>query len=131
MPFCLCIFGEWDIECPFSICFCFQMIRKAIEKFAQETFSHKYFPVLHGETDKIQPLALVVKQHRPVWKRPFARSEIVVHDRFGRYVKDGAQKTVCESITTNIRDKEVSIEKKAYMGARYPIRTLNQNKLSQ
>ena len=100
------------------------MIEDAIRKFAQENFSHKYFPVLHGETDKIQPLALVVKQHRPLWKRPFARSEIVILADFGRYVKDDGQKAVCESITRNIRDEELSVKQKVDLGARYPIRTL-------
>ena len=107
------------------------MIEDAIRKFALENFSHKYFPVLHGETDKIQPLALVVKQHRPLWKRPFAKSEIVILANFGRYVKDDGQEAVCESITRNIRDEELSMKQKVGMGERYPIRTLNQNKLSQ
>ena len=107
------------------------MIEDAIRKFAQENFSHKYFPVLHGETDKIQPLAMVVKQHRPIWKRPFAKSEIVILAGFERYVEDGAQKTVGKSILSNIRDEEVSMKQKVGMGARYPLETVNQNKLSK
>ena len=106
------------------------MIEDAIRKFAKENFSHKYFPVLHGETDKIRPLALVVKQHRPLWKRPFAKSEIVILADFGRYVKDGAQETVRKTVDANIKDEELSVKQKVDMGARYPIRTLNQNKLS-
>jgi len=95
------------------------MIEDAIRKFAQENFSHKYFPVLHGETDKIQPLALVVRQHRPLWKRPFAKSEIVILAGFERYVDEAVQETVCESITPNIRDEELSMKQKVDMGARY------------
>ena len=95
------------------------MIEEAIRKFAQENFSHKYFPVLHGETDKIQPLALMVKQHRPLWKRPFAKSEIVILAGFDRYVEDGAQKTVCKSISSNIRDEELATKQRVDMGARY------------
>ena len=110
--------------------FCFQMIEEAIRKFAKENFSHKYFPVLHGETDKIQPLALVVKQHRPLWKRPFGKSEIVILANFGRYVKDGAQTTVRKTVAANVKDEELSVKEKVNMGARYPIRTLYQNKLS-
>ena len=115
---------------PFFDFFCFQMIEEAIRKFARDHFSHKYFPVLHGETDKIQPLALVVKQKRPLWKRPFAKSELVIFTDFGRYVKDGAQQTVCKSIAANIKDEELSWNQKVDLGARYPIRALNQNKLS-
>ena len=106
------------------------MILEAIRKFAQDYLSDKYFPVLHGKTDKIQPLALVVKQNRPLWKRPFAKSELVIFADIGKYVKDGAQQTVCKSIAANIKDEELSWNQKVDMGARYPIRALNQNKLS-
>ena len=97
----------------------FQMIQEVIRKFAQENFSHKYFPVLHGETDKIQPLALVVRQHRPLWKRPFAKSEIIILAGFDRYVENGSQETVLEAITSNIRDEELSMKQKVDMAARY------------
>lgn len=96
------------------------MIVHAIKKFAQENFSHKYFPVLLGESDKIQPLALVVKQHRPIWKRPFAKSEIVILAGFEKYVEDGAEETVQESITSKIQHEELSVKQKIDLGARYP-----------
>lgn len=96
------------------------MIVDAIKKFAQENFSHKYFPVLLGESDKIQPLALVVKQHRPIWKRPFGKSEIVILAGFEKYVEDGAEQTVQESITSKIQDEELPVKQKIDLGARYP-----------
>ena len=96
------------------------MIVHAIKKFAQENFSHKYFPVLLGESDKIQPLALVVTQHRPIWKRPFAKSEIVILAGFEKYVEDGAEETVQESITSKIQHEELSGKQKIDLGARYP-----------
>ena len=105
------------------------MIEEAIRKFAEDNFWYRYLPVPHGETDKILPLALVVKQHRPLWKRPFSKSELVVHDKFETYVKHGTQKTVCESIATSIKDEELCMKQKVGIGGRYPIRTLNQNKL--
>jgi len=94
------------------------MIVDAIKKFAQENFSHKYFPVLLGESDKIQPLALVVKQHRPIWKRPFGRSEIVILAGFEKYVEDGVEQTVQESITSKIQDEELPVKQKIDLGAR-------------
>ena len=102
----------------------FQMIQDVLRKFAQENFSHEYFPVLHGKTDKVQPLALVVRQHRPLWKRPFAKSKIIILARFDGYVEKGAQETVCEAITSNIRDEELSMKQKVDMAARYQKRTL-------
>ena len=90
------------------------MIEEAIRKFARENFSHKYFPVLLGESDKIQPLALVVKKHRSIFKRPLAKSEIVILDGFDRYAENGAQKAVCESISSKMEND---------MGSRYPLGT--------
>lgn len=99
--------GEWEIQYYFPMCFCFQMIDE-IRRFARDNFSHKleYVPVLHGETDKIQPLALAVKQHRPIWKKPFAKWEIVILGGFDRFVENSVQRTVRESITANLRDEE-------------------------
>jgi len=94
------------------------MIEDAIRSFAQENFSHKYFPVLHGETDKIQPLALAVKQHRPIWKRPFAKSEIVILAGFDRFVRNSVQRTVRESITAKLRDEELPVKQNIDLGAR-------------
>ena len=117
--------GEWEIQYYFPMCFCFQMIEEAIRRFAQENFSHKYFPVLHGETANIQPLALVVKQHRPIWKRPFAKSEIVILAGFDRYVGNNAQETVRQSITANLKDEELSVKQKIDLGARYSLETFD------
>ena len=101
------------------------MTKEAISKFAQENFCHKYFTLLHGETDKIQLLALVLKNHRPLWKRPFAQSEIVILGGFEGYVKKGAQKIVCQSISSKTRDEELSVKQRIDMGSRYPLGTLN------
>ena len=101
------------------------MIEEAIKRFAQENFSHKYFPVLHGETDKIQPLAVVVKKHRSIFKKPFAKSEIVILAGFDRYVENGAQKIVCQSISSKIQDEELSVKQKMDSGFRYLLGTLN------
>ena len=83
------------------------MIEEAIRKFAQDNFSYKYFPVLHGETDKVQPLALAVKKHRSIFKKPFAKFEIVILAMFEGYVESGAQKMVCQSISSKMQDKEL------------------------
>ena len=67
------------------------MIEEALRKFAQENFSHKYYPALHGETEKIQPLALVVKRNRPIWKRPFAKLEMTILAELAKYVSSGEE----------------------------------------
>ena len=117
--------GEWHFYDYLAIFISFQMIEEAIRKFAQENFSHKYFPVLHGETDKIKPLALVVKKHRSIFKKPFAKSEIVILAGFDRYVEKVAKEIVRQSISSKIQDEELSVKQKIAMGARYPLGTLN------
>ena len=116
---------EWQFQDYLAICISFQMIEEAIRKFAQENFSHKYFPVPHGETDKVQPLALVVKKHRSIFKKPFAKSEIVILAGLQRYVENGAQKIVCQSISSKIQDEELSVKQRIDMGSRYPLGTLH------
>ncbi|XP_078357190.1 uncharacterized protein LOC144642066 [Oculina patagonica] len=94
------------------------MMEDAIRRFAQENFSHKYFPVLHGETDKIQPLALVVKQHRSIWKRPFAKMEMVILAGFERYVEKSAEEAVRESVASKIREEELKMKQRIDLGGR-------------
>ena len=101
------------------------MTKEAISKFAQENFCHKYFTLLHGETDKIQLLALVIMKHRPLWKTPRENSEIVILAGFEKYVVEGAQKIVCQSISSKIQDEELSVKQRIDMGSRYPLGTLN------
>ena len=96
----------------------------ALKKFALENFSHRYFPVLHGETDKVQPLSLVVKQNRSKWKRPLAKKEMIILSRLERYVQNGAKETVGESVASNIREEELAMKQKIDLGSRYPFNVL-------
>lgn len=100
------------------------MMEDAIRRFAQENFSHKYFPVLHGETEKVQPLALVVKQHRSIWKRPFAKMEMVILAGFERYVEKKAEEAFRESVTANMREEELAMKQKIDLGYRYTFNVL-------
>ena len=100
---------------------CFQMIEEALRKFAQENFSHKYYPVLHGETEKIQPLALVVKKNRPIWKRPFAKWEMIILAELAKYVASGEEVNVFHDCLKS-KIKEETFQQKQQninMGRRY------------
>ena len=66
---------------------CFQIMEESLRKFAAENFSHRYFPALHGEIDKVQPLTMVVQKNRPLWKRPFVKLEVIVLAELAKYVK--------------------------------------------
>lgn len=82
------------------------MIADALRKFSKQTFSEKTFPVLHGETAKIQPGTLAVKKHRSVWKRPYAKLEMVILAELRKYVKRGEEmKALSESFQSKTKEE--------------------------
>jgi len=95
------------------------MITDSLRRFAQENFSDKYLPILHGETGNVKPLALVVKQHRSIWKRPFAKLEMVILAGLERHIESGAEKAFLESVKSKITKEELLVTQKAGMGSRY------------
>ena len=94
------------------------MIEDSLRRFAQENFSDTYFPVLHGETKNVKPLALIVKQHRSIWNRPFANLEIVVLAGLESYVVGGTEEAFLESVSSKITEEQISMKEKIGMGAR-------------
>ena len=111
------------------------MIADALRNFSRKNFSEKTFPVLHGETAKIQPLTLAVKKHRSVWKRPYAKLEMVILAELGKYVQrvdDNEVHAFHESLESKIKDevfvmKQKIDEQKIDMEARYEVRFLFTN----
>ena len=101
--------------------FCFQMIADSLRWFAQENFSDKYFPILHGETGNVKPLALVVKQRRSIWKRPFAKSEMVILAGLEKYVESGAEEAFLESVKLKIKKRGVLKDTKHWHGVQVGI----------
>lgn len=105
-----------------------KMIADALRKFSKQTFSEKTFPVLHGETAKIQPGTLAVKKHRSVWKRPYAKLEMVILAELGKYVKRVEEMNAFgESFESKIKEEvfvlKQEIDKdKLVMAARYESR---------
>ncbi|KAL9985264.1 hypothetical protein ACROYT_G007644 [Oculina patagonica] len=92
------------------------MIEASLRRFAQENFGDRYFQVLHGETANVKPLALVVKQRRSIWKRPYAGMEIVILAGLERYVESGTKEAFLESVTSKITEEEISMKQTISMG---------------
>ena len=97
------------------------MIANSLRQFARENFSDKYFPILHGETGNVKPLALVVKQRRSIWKRPFAELEMIILAGLERYVESGKEEAFLESVKSKITKEEFSKTQKVGMGSRYAL----------
>ncbi|PFX29856.1 hypothetical protein AWC38_SpisGene5314 [Stylophora pistillata] len=82
------------------------MLEEVLRKFAQENFSHKYYPVLHGESEKIQPLALAVKRPRLIWKRPRGRHEIKVFAELAKYVQgDEEAQVLRDALESHVKEE--------------------------
>ncbi|XP_066027210.1 uncharacterized protein [Pocillopora verrucosa] len=84
-------------------------MEESLRKFAAENFSHRYFPALHGEIDKVQPLTMVVQKNRPLWKRPFVKLEVIVLAELAKYVKSEEDTKVFREYAKNKIKKEMLI----------------------
>jgi len=64
-----------------------EMAEELLGSIARENFGRtKYIPVLHGRTESIHPTALILKQKRPWWKKPFHHSELKVLSKLEKYL---------------------------------------------
>ena len=104
--------------------FFLQMFEKSLQKFAAENFSDKYYASLHGETNKIRPLALVLKRHRSFYERPFAKLELIILEGLEKYVKSEVEaKAFHKALEAMITKEELVMQSKASMGARYAFKS--------
>lgn len=62
------------------------MTQDSIRAFVRENFGKDYFPVYHGQSNIITPLALIVKRNRKWWRRPFGKAEMIVLAGLESYV---------------------------------------------
>lgn len=71
-----------------DIYFSSQMTQDSIRAFVHENFGKDYFPVYHGQTNIVTPLALIVKRKREWWKRPFGKAEMIILGGLESYIVD-------------------------------------------
>ena len=88
------------------------MLEKALLKFAEENFSQKYCAALHGETKRIRPLALIVKRHRSMLKRPFGKNELTVLEGLEKYVEGNGEEKFSEELNKMITEENLAMESK-------------------
>lgn len=65
-----------------------KMTQDSIRAFVHENFGKDYYPVYHGQTNIVTPLALIVKQKRKWWKRPFGKAEMIILGGLESYIVD-------------------------------------------
>ena len=95
-------------------------LQKSLQKFAEENFSNKYYACLHGQTKKINLLALAVRRHRWPFTRPFAKSELIILDGLEKYMETKEAEKFRETLKTLMTSEEMAMQaKKLPLGARY------------
>ena len=95
------------------------MLEKSLLKFAAENFSDKYCACLHGEINRIKPLALIVKRHRSMFKRPFGKHELIILEGLEKYVEGKGGEELCKALNKIIAKEGLAIEPKLSLGERY------------
>ena len=89
---------------------CQMPIEEVLRAFAEENFDgSNYYPVSHGETNSIKPLAVAVKKQRSVFKRPFAKSEFIVTAALDDYVAKDKREEFTEAVNSTLL-KEANLE---------------------
>ena len=76
---------------------------EVLRAFAEENLDESsYYPVSHGQTKSIKPLALVVKKPRSVFKRPFVKSEFIVIAALDDYVAKEKRGEFTEAVSLTL-----------------------------
>ncbi|XP_066026156.1 uncharacterized protein [Pocillopora verrucosa] len=87
------------------------MTQDSIKAFVRENFGKDYFPVYHGQTNIISPLALIVKRKRSLWKRPFGKGEMVIVGGLQRYITEEKEKHFHNYCQSKLMKEDRSLEK--------------------
>lgn len=87
-------------------------VQKALRDFAKKTFDDDhYYPVSHSHNN-IRPLALFVKKPRPIYKRPFSKSEFIAIAPLEQYVAQEKRQEFTKTVNSTIAKEEfLKIEK--------------------
>ena len=89
------------------------MTEELLRRFSRENFDDaNYVPLLNGHSETAKPLSLIMKQKRSIWKRPFAKEEIIILAGLEKYVSSDCQKTYLEAVKLNIIEEQVMEKRK-------------------
>ncbi|XP_067035518.1 uncharacterized protein [Acropora muricata] len=87
------------------------MIAELLRKFSRENFGEvNYEPFLHGYSETAKPLSLIIKRKRSIWKRPFAKAEMIFLGDLEKFVSSDCKKDYTETVQSKIASEQ-KIEK--------------------
>ena len=77
------------------------MLRQVLRALAEDNFDDKHYPVLHGaSTTDVKPFVLMVKKQRPIYKRPFKKSEFKIIAGLENYVKESKKDDFLKAVNS-------------------------------
>lgn len=81
-------------------------IEEVLRAFAEQNFAgSNYYPVTHGEPKWIKPLVVMVKKKKSVFKRPFAKSELIAIGALDNYIVKDKRKEFTEAVNSTLLKK--------------------------
>ena len=84
------------------------MIEELLRRFSRENFGDgSYVPLLHGYSMKKKPLSLIIKRKRSIWKRPFAKDEIIFLAGLENFVSSDCEKDYLKAVKLKIIEESV------------------------
>ena len=96
------------------------MTEELLRKFSKENFDDaNYMPFLHGHPEAWKPLSLVIKQKRPIWKRPFGKDELIILAGLEKYVSSDCEKEYLEAVKSKVIKEQVMGKGKGRQVDRY------------
>ena len=87
------------------------MTQDSIRAFVKENFGKDYYPVYHGQSNIITPMALIVKRNRKWWKRPFGKAEMVVLASLEKYIMSNKKKSFHNAVESKLQKENKKLEK--------------------
>ena len=87
------------------------MIEELLHRFSRENFDGAgYVPLLYGHLTTKKPLSLIIKRKRSIWKRPFAKDELIFLAGLENFVSSDYEKEYLEAVKLKVIEESV-IEK--------------------
>ena len=86
------------------------MIEELLLRFSRENFDDaNYVPLLHGYSETANPLSLIIKQKRSIWKHrySFAKDEITFLAGLENFVSRHCEKKYLDAVKLKVIEEQV------------------------
>ena len=86
-------------------------MQHSIREFVAQSFGKHYYPVYHGRSNIVVPLALIVKKTRQWWRRPFGKEEARLLGSLEHYVQNDSRNHFHDVFRKKIQKEDKNLTK--------------------